>query len=315
MNSNGVGANTTTSLTGLGDRGRRAKAARRGLVLLPIVAAGLLLVAPKAQSAMTIGGSKSAELSIAGSNGYRISVEGRERTVSLSAVRVRTGSSVWTVYAVDGKVSQSGLRARFGKFGRVAVKFKPSGKVKRERPPRGCTGKAAITRLGEFVGTIRFVGERRYTRVLGRRARGSVTTSPAWHCKKRPARDGTTPAGGRAPLPELNAWAGSLSFNAARFKIFGGLEGNLFLASVRDRLGGIRIDRLASAVGDPDSFVADEALTSATVSPPIPFHGTATFQRNPDGTTSLLGSLSVSFPGVDDVVLAGSGFSSKLTAR
>ncbi|HWO84398.1 MAG TPA: hypothetical protein VNM38_11515, partial [Solirubrobacterales bacterium] len=49
----------------------------------------------------------------------------------------------------------------------------------------------------------------------------------------------------------------------------------------------------------------DEALTTAKLTPPSPFHGTARYRAYPDGATSWSGDLSVNFPGAPRFPLTG----------
>ncbi len=53
-------------------------------------------------------------------------------------------------------------------------------------------------------------------------------------------------------------------------------------------------------------------LAGATVQPPKPFVGTASFNRNADGSTEWLGTLSVALPGVGSIALVGPTFTAKL---
>ena len=47
--------------------------------------------------------------------------------------------------------------------------------------------------------------------------------------------------------------------------------------------------RYAAVIAPARTFVADDALTSASVKPPAPFHGNGSYAAAPDGTKSWTG--------------------------
>ena len=63
------------------------------------------------------------------------------------------------------------------------------------------------------------------------------------------------------------------------------------------------------------TFVSDDALTSATLRPPAPFHGKGTYSAGPDGTKAWTGPLSVAFPGAPRFPLTGTQFKRVATGR
>jgi len=100
------------------------------------------------------------------------------------------------------------------------------------------------------------------------------------------------------------------------FAAIGGSEllpTGFFLAGTSERHGALRINRSALAEGKPATFDVLDDLSSATVSPPKPFAGTATFKRNADGSTEWFGTLSVALPGVESTALTGPTFTANLT--
>ena len=74
----------------------------------------------------------------------------------------------------------------------------------------------------------------------------------------------------------------------------------------------MKIERSALAFGRDQSFLFDEGLGSATLSPPYPFSGSATFLRGPDGMSSWTGQLRVDFLGASNRSLANDTFSTRL---
>lgn len=44
------------------------------------------------------------------------------------------------IYTFHGHVSAAGIRARIADLGNIDLRFKPSGRTKRVRPPRNCSG-------------------------------------------------------------------------------------------------------------------------------------------------------------------------------
>lgn len=84
-----------------------------------------------------------------------------------------------------------------------------------------------------------------------------------------------------------------------------------FSAGSFERRGHMSIFRDVFAEAAPASFVFARDLSSATVQPPLPFQGEASFQRAPSGP-AWSGSLSVDFPGREDVQLAGPRFTAHL---
>jgi hypothetical protein len=87
-----------------------------------------------------------------------------------------------------------------------------------------------------------------------------------------------------------------------------------FAAISGERVGRVRVSRfvLMFPRGRPSFFSFDPGLGSASVAPPPPFHGTATFQRGAGGAPSAWnGSLSVAF--LDGrQALTGDGFEAEL---
>jgi hypothetical protein len=250
-----------------------------------------------------------------GSGGYQVSVSGAGRRVELSVVR---GTAI-TQYSTRGRASAAGVRASFGRFGRVDVEFRPSSKVERIEPVPGCRGNPAVIRKGVFVGTISFRGEAGYTKVKASSARGTFTTAARWTCRGAGGKGG---GGGEEQGKDvtLSASCGSLVFGALggrareqaapvfpdEDKAFAGF----FAASIEDA-GRVRVSRGAIAFARGGAFLFDEALTSATVRPPGPFHGSGDFRLDPTGEAQWTGTLAVSFPG-RRVTLAGPGFHARL---
>jgi len=271
---------------------------------------------PEATGAFSFfGGEAPAEFRTRAGSGYSIKVEGSGRQVTLTAAR--PGGAA--IYIAPGRVARGRIAASFGRRGRVGVRFRPSRRRKVEAPPRGCKGKPHVTRWGVFVGTIRFAGERGYTRLRLDRARGRTHSTPGWKCKRGSGRgdsDSQPSIPGESSEDALvleianhdtGVEAGAFTFRPSDRK---GLTA--FLAGLEERRGRVQIVRFAFKTAAERTFSFDQSLSTATIAPPPPFAGTATFQRNADGQPTLTGSLSVGFPGTARVPLLGPGYRARL---
>lgn len=281
------------------------------LVVLLWSASAQAAQGPRSNTATTF--APQAEFSLVTGDGYSVSVGGSGHTVGLTVER----GSALTSYVTRGRSSPDGIRARFGRFGRISVRFKPSGRVRRDEPPKRCKGNAAIARTGVFVGTIRFRGEDGYIDIDASRASGSSSTTPRWRCKRRSriARISALRNRPSVDTAELRASTPNerVVFDALAVRDPSGPDLTGFFAAATDRRGSVRIARLALVLSDrAHTFVFDDGLGSATVDPPKPFDGTATFQRNEAGPPTWSGSLSVSLLGAPNLPLTGPTFTARL---
>jgi len=227
-------------------------------------------------------------------------------------------SGVGVEYVARGGIADDRVWARFGGRGKIAVRFKQSGETVRQDPPPRCEGPPRTIRTGFFIGMIRFSGERAYTAVDAPRARGKLRTVPPWRCSGRaPAsRDAQAASWEEGRPAVLDAKSGRdgkrdlLSIAASRYPDKGEEGGTRFTAARLERRPRMRIYRFAWAFGTDKTFVCDDELTWATVEPPSPFAGSATFLRGAQGA-SWAGSLSVELPGVGTVPLAGEGYTAR----
>ncbi len=265
-----------------------------------------------------------------GTNGYLITVYGasgrRDRsTVGLSAARGTANAN----YTTEGTVTPTRMEATFGRLGVLALRFRFSGRVRHTTVPPSCRlngfPSVAKARLGTFIGTIRFRGEHGYTKVSANRIKGRV--GEPWAVIGGRGEDQCLSLGSgvnEAPGALLQAAspAKAASFGATAEPPISapetasppapGLGNYRFDGSTLEKRSGVLIARSTSASGPAGDFIFDSALSSATVIPPAPFSGIGTFQRNPDGSASWTGSLSVSLPGRPKVRLAGPRFRSSL---
>lgn len=244
-------------------------------------------------------------------NGYTIDVAGRGPDVVIGVSRQRSSST--TTYIARGVVSPTRLEASFGDLGRIAVRFRPSGRVVRTKSRPHCKGPDhVISRLGVFVGDVRFSGEGGYTSADIHRVKGRVSSPASLRCAASVFRHsherGESGSIGSPRLTSLGAgWKTALS--STTFGAVAGLGDKvLFFAVSEQSEGSIAIVRRAVAVASARTFAFDNALTYAGVTPPTPFSGTGSFQAGPDGVKSWTGSLTVSFLGAENMPLSGPQF-------
>lgn len=283
--------------------------------LLACVVAALLALAPGVSAKpgyVVLPGSHSVELNLQGSHGFRI---GAGKAGRLFYVQAADERSVATYLNRSPRQKGDGIKAKFPGFGRIAVRFEPQGQPQHEPPffPQ-CKGGKTVKQRGHFIGTIRFRGERGYTSVEATRAFGEVVTTTREICKRSIFDDG---AEVEADRTELFAYSRSkeraVGFDASTL---GPLEApsTTFGATVVERRRGMTIYRGTFADGENGQLVAGDSRPyplSATVSPPPPFHGSAEFQRTPEGDRTWTGTLSVDFPGLDRVALTGPHFDAR----
>jgi hypothetical protein len=265
-----------------------------------------------------------AGFALRGRDGYAIEVLtlGR-RFVMLTASKGHVGA----IYSTRGRISGNRIRGRFGNLGRISVRFHAARPARgKAAPSRQCRSEGGAAETGAFRGTIRFVGERGYTSVDARRARGFVVRAGRRAC------NGNRRAGLRALRGRLSAAlpAGSLATRlVAVSKLAGrivsvdvlGFRGpRLWVqASTEERRGRMEISRLAYAVvGGPNAFLssgAGEHPAFAVLKPPKPFSGTGVFREGADLSHDWSGTLSAWLPGAGKVSLAGPSFASSFCRR
>lgn len=259
------------------------------------------------------------EFTLQSSDGYRLKVAGEveEGGVELSVEGPEGTAQYITSHA---QVTATSIRASFGHLGEVSMRFHPSGSERHRHISKKCLKDRPATissRLGLFVGTFKFRGERDYTHAVARRVAGAIgdplTNTPT---KKIPCdfRESGAERRREEESVSLDAAASKPRVSLSVFRLFGSLRKStsalghgayLFLAAASERAGGLSIIRSNGAVAGSSDFAFDSALTTATVTPPAPFTGTGTFQRNSDGSTAWTGDLAIPLPGLGLVGLTG----------
>lgn len=221
-----------------------------------------------------------------------------------------------TSYITGGHTDRTGIVARFGELGRIVLRFVPSGRPTEETAGPHCHGRPALSWEGVYIGTVELRGRYGFRPFHDRsfRTEGSFT--------KRPRRVCHEPGENRPPRSHGNGvrlWAGAC--DGRRLNVEGerpraaakeeGLELAAYSAHARLRDGRVEVSQDINAWAAPETFSFDEALTTATVTPPAPFHGTGTLVRRPNGSTTWTGTLSATLLG-KQVSLAGPAFESGL---
>jgi hypothetical protein len=254
------------------------------------------------------GPSRTVELRLRGSNGYSISVSGDRETVTLTAESKGSSAS----YTTKGFASATRIKARLGRLGRVSMRFHSHGGPKRTPPPKGiCRGVAETVESGTWVGQIQFRGEQGYTAAHATRAKGAITNSPKQTCSIHGGKEGNFPD---FQATILNAASDARGIFATSFSSEDrpSLNGSGVAASLFEfHRRGLSIIRSISTDPKSDAIALNEEgghITSATIAPPAPFKGTATFQRTRGSEGSWTGTLAGDFPGRGEVPLAGPKF-------
>jgi hypothetical protein len=267
----------------------------RPRMLVPALAiAALLAAAPPAPAAIAPlppSANIDVEIDLPANNGLRASVanDGEEIALELQ----RGGYSV--IYEVPGEVTETGLKARFGKLGEIEAAFTPT-ETSKSKPPKGCKGEPSTFSEGLFTGTIRFRGERNYVRIEATQAEGTMEISrePEWRCSSdgRPARPpsaqrSSAPFAGELPKPKREA-ASLIVAKRGCVCFFGALtvrdesgESVAFIGARYEERERMEIGRGLSVLARPGRFLFDLDDGTATVDPPRPFTGTATYERRP----------------------------------
>jgi hypothetical protein len=249
---------------------------------------------------------------VEGSNGYKVGVHTFGAAVVLEVWRGRKGQRTSTAYLARGVATRERLQATFGQFGKISMRFRESRNRTWRGKRRSCRGAGRfVKRRGVFVGNLRFRGEGGYVSVRVRRAKGAVV-SEAEKCRGQ--RRSPSLAGLGFLLFDLESALLALAHDGVDSTAFISLEdrrGTFSLVFDEESRGKLAIVR-TGVVRSQRPVRVNEALTSARLSPPPPFHGTGRYRAFPDGTTTWSGDLSVNFPGAPRFPLTGPEFEETL---
>jgi hypothetical protein len=198
------------------------------------------------------------------------------------------------------------VKAKLRGMGVISLRFHPRGPVRHPSIP-GCGKWRPTVQPGVVRGTIKFVGERNYTRVKEHRAEASIEEPRNWTCRYG------------SPFefdPREGEWTSKFSatgegffFLARRYRpgllkgspvIFFVEEGEAFeTASGRAPLTIYRQLKVPAHTATFDDAHPEHLV----VAPPAPFSGTATLDRTPESVFTWEGDLAVRFPGLEPIPL------------
>lgn len=243
------------------------------------------------------------------------SVLGLGKEISIVAPTTRR-DWLFARYSGPGRTTRRGVFGRLGRFGSVALRFRPEGKPSRMPRPDSCTGgpKVWVTWNGTFRGSIRFDPDAHLPGFARTGSfAGQVETVPRWHCPQAVKPPTFDPGAGGIYVDATNCDGRSFGATVEVDPTTpppppgdGEATPAYFSASWTKSVGIARVSYSVSVEGGADTAVFSDDLSEGTIKPPSPFHGQATIRRQGEGW-EWSGSLSARFPG-RTVQLAGAGF-------
>jgi hypothetical protein len=310
----------------------------RAKAIAAVLAAALIVLAlPTGAGAAKVyhqPASVSASLQGTGTGGFRFFAFAFDRGAALSLARLRgEGDETVSYFSFRGKrrpeLENGRLDIEVGKLGHFRGHF-IAHSTKIQKLQKGCTGKPTTIEDGYFAGSFAFHGERGYTSIHADREKGSLTRIGAADCViPRERRESRRPS--RRAKKEAER---EREREAGEFRLVAGdAEGRLILQASREeaprelhsqptefevtldggKAGSFDVIHSASSFefgpGAPStSFVVPnlaEPTTEATLSPPAPFSGSATFHLDTPKSASWTGDLAVELPGLGKTPLTG----------
>jgi hypothetical protein len=276
----------------------RPPSAKSLVTLLEVLAILWVLLSPSGAAAapMSQRPFPPAGFSVQGTNGYRLTVEAETRN-KVALYAAKPGGAV--LYSAPGSFDGRTIQAQFGSLGSVSMTFHRTG-VRRFKPR--CSHQSFRVMKGTFRGSFSFAGEEGFTTATAETGR-AVSGVPAF-CTA----GGVIGSGRGAELDAFGTLNGDEQVTWAIAKEDPSSKADMF-ARISELREGMLISRSAGAVGPRNTFSWDPAVRSAQVfSPGPPFTGEAAFSR----PANVTGSLTVSFPGESNVLLAGPDFAGRL---
>ncbi|HEU4738928.1 MAG TPA: hypothetical protein VFS54_07585 [Solirubrobacterales bacterium] len=294
--------------------------ARGALAILVCAMAALALPASAAAKPgyYVITPSIFSSIDLRGNHGYGVHIFGLSRKQVWIVVE-KGGASA--AYLWRGRVTENAIEAKLGKFGRVSVQLRPGSRSEVEEGQADCKGRPGIRREGRFAGVIRFRGENGFTSVDVKGARGTTYRGFRLVCKRREVKE---PEYERPPTTSLSAvsgryprapWFSVFKQEPARRAAFPYLEEAQYTAHTTEPRPGLGVVRSASVTAEPETFAVSPPGTTpatATVAPPAPFSGTASYEKQPGGAVTWSGDLAVELPGRGTLSLTDSTFRAEL---
>ena len=290
------------------------------LIILMLIVVGTVSAASTAASAEAApeeeSGSTAANpytspsgLAVRSSNGYWLTVNSaRGHRVEVEA----SGPNGSVTYTTRGSITDTGIHANLGKYGRIDMQWVPNGNVREVRVKCHYKGiKKHFYDAGSYVGTLRFRGGSSFTsvdlhRVAWRRSWYSALGACGYSL-------GTGEPGAGIVIEAGERGHISTPVHFFVYKPHRGAKVE-YSAHSDQTTGGIKITRHAFAEGGTHSLTAagEYPSVTATISPPAPFYGTATFEPSGPEKGTLTGTVGVEFPDHTKVALAGKDFEADL---
>ncbi|MGN6557792.1 MAG: hypothetical protein ACTHLH_07235 [Solirubrobacterales bacterium] len=320
-------------------RGRLGRVRRAGGCT--IAGAVLLLTLPASAAAARPGDQirpRSLHLTLASiaTKGYLVNVEtaGHHRVI----LNVSKGSQ-FASYEVRGKVNRHRIKADFGRFGRVSLRFHgrprafpaPAPRRKSQPQNRRCGGRRPERELGHFRGAVVFEGQRGFTRLAVGKTPGEVRRTYRQVCRtvhKRGARASISSSTSATPLgftitvlTARSRVGGALTqFSAITLQAPLGVSGSdvfsLVSASLQERVGRIQVLRSTLQTAKPGAIrISPHGVKPAKAQVKLgsPFSGRAHYVGAKKGSpASWTGSLSVRLLGSGALPLTGPHFHTTL---
>jgi hypothetical protein len=262
-----------------------------------------------------------------GTNGFRFSLLASAKQVDVSVVKREKQHGLESVAYIGRRQGAFGkdLHISFGREGRLDLRFVVD-KAKEEPPGGYCKGAPSVIEKGHYVGSIHLHGLHGFTRVDSSGAPGIVYRQGRQVCRRHKQPGNVIAVGvGSAEAKGTRLIAGKAS-GSPRFEAFTpepevemGYEipgETVFTGSVSEMEGGLSVTRSAVLFGiGTKTFVTPDPLDrreTATVQPPAPFTGSATFELAEPTKAEWSGSLAAQLPGLGEVPLTGPGIAAGL---
>lgn len=287
---------------------------RRGAICLGLLSliCGAYLPATPAAGSISVATSESGIVAtgfkLHGSDGYLISaVAYSDGTSDRGEIYfIARGHNGSVSYGGPAIVTASTIRADLGGVARVDVILRPSGRQKSVHPK--CLGDTVTYEPGTYEGVIEFNGEEGYTEARKRR----VAQLPALLLFAGGGSCGSG-YGEVTGYGEPGARLRGASFAHGRslsFQVNKNSPGakTVFTASLKERRGGILVNREVAGAAPSSAFRFDPDLRIATLRPSAPFSGSASLSRSKNSISPIwTGDLKLTFPGRSAISLVSPG--------